>query len=294
MSLTDTPSATSSPVLASGASRCGWLAGLIADPYGRDHVLASLSAAQAKVLDFLTSGTSGQPGSTSSSSAALQLCLESRLRARTQSLGSTLFKMTWKQWVTPSGRSRFRLRASGHRTSETGFTGWPTPNAGPQNDGDTTWQARREVLKAKHGNGNGFGMNLGQAVTLATWPTPRREDSESTGAHRGKPDTLHSATQLAGWLSPTSGSPNSLRGKGQDPAVRKAGGHAVNLQDQVTLTHGPTLPGLSAATEKPGQLNAAFSLWLMGYPVVEWLSVAPFRLPKEVKSAREYLAELES
>jgi len=35
------------------------------------------------------------------------------------------------------------------------------------------------------------------------WPTPRAEDAESTGAHRGKPDTMSSAAKLAGWCSPT-------------------------------------------------------------------------------------------
>jgi len=47
---------------------------------------------------------------------------------------------------------------------------WPTPNAGPQNDSDTTWPQRREELKEKWGN-NGFGLTLGMAAT--NWPTPR-------------------------------------------------------------------------------------------------------------------------
>lgn len=41
--------------------------------------------------------------------------------------------------------------------------GWPTPNAGPQNDTDTKWRERREECKKKHGN-NGFGLTLGMAV----------------------------------------------------------------------------------------------------------------------------------
>lgn len=31
------------------------------------------------------------------------------------------------------------------------------------------------------------------------WPTPRAEDSEQTGAHRGNADTLNSASKFAGW-----------------------------------------------------------------------------------------------
>lgn len=94
---------------------------------GRGAHPANLSPRQAKELGLMTSGTSGLPSTTSSRSAGLQKSLESRLRANTSILGSTLFKMTWKPWVTPSGRSRSRLRASVLRTSETVFTGVPTP-----------------------------------------------------------------------------------------------------------------------------------------------------------------------
>jgi len=40
----------------------------------------------------------------------------------------------------------------------------------------------------------------------------------------------------SGWPTPTLGSPNSLRGHGQEPSIRKAGGHSVNLQDMVRLS----------------------------------------------------------
>lgn len=46
------------------------------------------------------------------------------------------------------------------------LAGWPTPNAGPQNDTDTKWEERRARIKAEKKNGNGFGMTLGMAVTL--------------------------------------------------------------------------------------------------------------------------------
>lgn len=46
------------------------------------------------------------------------------------------------------------------------FAGWPTPNAGPQNDTDSRWEERREELKEKAINGNGFGMTLGMAASL--------------------------------------------------------------------------------------------------------------------------------
>ena len=41
-----------------------------------------------------------------------------------------------------------------------------------------------------------------ERLGLAIWPTPRAEDSELTGAHHGRPDTLTSAADLAPWATP--------------------------------------------------------------------------------------------
>jgi hypothetical protein len=90
------------------------------------------------------------------------------------------------------------------------MAGWPTPAANTYGEDLDKEMARRARLKEKHGNGNGAGM------------------------------TIALAAQTAGWPTPTLGSPNSLRGQGQDPMKRKQGGHAVNLQDSVTLSGWPT------------------------------------------------------
>ncbi len=68
------------------------------------------------------------------------------------------------------------------------------------------------------------------------WPTPKAEDSESTGAHRGKPDTLTSAARLTGWRSP-----DAREGRGgqySDPEKvlqRMEAGHQTLLEDQALL-----------------------------------------------------------
>ena len=122
-------SAISSLELACGHTHYDKLGGLTINQYGQALVPANLSARQAREWGLLTSG--------SSYSAALQSSLENRLRVRTAILGSTSYTLIWKPWVTPSGQSRFRLRASGRRISENGCTGWPTPTTRDWKDGSS-------------------------------------------------------------------------------------------------------------------------------------------------------------
>ena len=144
-------------------------------PSGPEVAHASLSAMRAREGGPTTNDISGPLFTASSPSADLQSSLESRLRARLEGRGSPLYELTWKDWDMPSGPPICALRASARRTSDSDCGGWPTPNAGPQNDTDTKWQERREALSRKYGN-NGFGMTLGMAATLAGWATPTGRD----------------------------------------------------------------------------------------------------------------------
>ena len=134
MTSPDSPNAISSPASASGPSRFDAPVGPMTVPSGLAPALVNLSARQARALHLLTSGTSGPHSSTSSASAALQSSLVSRLQADLQPTGSTLYRLTWKAWVLPSGRSLSRLRASVRRTSETALTGWVTPTTRDHKD----------------------------------------------------------------------------------------------------------------------------------------------------------------
>ena len=153
----DSRSATSLPELASGLIPCGSPDGLTINQSGQAPARASLSARQAKVMGLLTSGTFGPTSSTSSASAGLSMSLANRLQAVTQTHGSTLYKLTWKEWNTPSGLCRLRQRASVLRTSGSGPTGWPTPTArsttGAGTSGANGWD---EHSDGSHFNGMAY------------------------------------------------------------------------------------------------------------------------------------------
>ena len=127
--LQDSPNAISSRESACGALPLDALGGQTISQFGQVLVLANLSARQAKEMGLLMSGIYGQRGSSSSHKSYLQQFLVSKLRQKTDSLGSTLYTMTWKGRTTPSGRTILALRASARRTSDKDFTSWPTPQA---------------------------------------------------------------------------------------------------------------------------------------------------------------------
>jgi hypothetical protein len=225
----DLLSATSSPESASGAGHCDLLGGPTTSPSGPAPAHANLSAKQAKAAGLMTSGTYGPRGTGSLLNPGPLSSLVSRLRARLALLGSTLFKLTWKERVSPLGSLIYALRASAPRTSDSGSGSWATPTAQDHSRGDKParpWDT---------------GVPLSQQAVLASWPTP------------------------------TACSPNSLRGNGQDPAKRKAGGHAVNLQDAVRLAAWPTptvgnsegsqsCEGMSATGKMPDGRKVAVAL----------------------------------
>ena len=182
MSLLDTRSATSSPESECGALPCDAPGGQTTGQCGPDLAHASLSARQAKEMGLMMSGIFGLPSSGSSNSAGLQKSLESRLQQSAQILGSTLYKLTWKPWVTPSGVSRFRLRASVPRTSGTGPSGWVTPSARDWKDSP----GMATVASNPDGSVRNRVDQLPRQAAMAGWPTPQASDSTGGGKRRGR------------------------------------------------------------------------------------------------------------
>ena len=122
---------TSSPASPDGHTHSDSPASPTMPMSGPAAVPANRSATRARGAESATLDIFGRHGSTSSASADLQRSLESRLRAALDSRGSTLFVLTWKDAVTPSGHRICALRASARRTSDSGCTSphstWPTP-----------------------------------------------------------------------------------------------------------------------------------------------------------------------
>jgi hypothetical protein len=230
------------------------------DLFGPDHAPASPLAQPERAKHQAMNATSGPSGLNLSEQFDRQSSLANRLKRQLDGAGSTLFTLTWKRKATPLGRPYYQLQASGRRTSGNDCGSWQTP----------------KVATGKYQYINGDKtkpfLNLEGQAELASWPTPTAyptggpQDPEKQRAG-GHTVTLKDQASAVAWATPT-----SRDGKHEtEPRFREGQGQPLSRE---VLMSGPISSGSPAQTESKGQLNPAFSLWLMGYPP-EWLSCAP-------------------
>jgi hypothetical protein len=238
---TDTPNATSSLGLASGHTPSDKQVSQTIHPSGRDHAPANPSHQQGAEQAQQTSDISGPNSTVWSRSAALQESLVSRLQEKVGHLGSTMYRLTWREKSTPQGWSYSQLGASAHRTKDKDCTGlpkthWPTPLGQDQiGSARTTTQTQKWSDPSSPQQTQHTSLD---AARLAHWPTPIKSDARgSAGAEPRKMAELPNLVRLTG--------PTRLTATGQ-----------IQIGSTVEMTNG-------------GQLNPAHSRWLMGLPT-EW------------------------
>jgi len=287
-----TPSVISSPGLVDGQERLKLPSGTQIDLFGPEALHVKASQSQGKEREKTIADTSGQCSLISLESANLQLCLENKLQQLSDMGGSMIYKMTFKQKVTPAGRVYSHLAVSGHRTKGTDSSSqqsaWPTPILSDMKDrgswDDPVVQRRIRIGKQ---------VPLSSLVqTTSPWPTPSTRDHK--GGYKGgrirngklSVDVLDVAAQLTAWPTPTAAtlSPwttptatDPRRGT-KPPRPQDTG---IPLTQQVSGLNPQSFTAEMGKTV-PSQLNPRFSLWLMGYPI-EWAYCAERVTPSSRK-----------
>lgn len=271
-----------------GATRSGAQAGPTVAPSGQVHARAKGSHHRGYNAASTTSDISGPTGIVSfepsghlsyseSRSQALSSSAERTIRQasmdltdsmariakrKTRQLGSTLFKLIWKDQFTPWGSKLPLLRAVGHRISVSASSllenGWNTPRA---TDGT-------------NGGPNQAGGALSADAALTGWATASARDwkdspgmATETADGRVRLDQLPRQAHLAGW--PTATSTDATRGSPETDEAKKARGAktGTSMIDAAHLAAWPTpiaeeaKAGMHCANQTTVSMASSLAAW---------------------------------
>jgi len=194
-------------------------------------------------------------------------------------------------WNTPratDGSNGGPNQAGGALTPDAALSGWPTPNAV---NGDRTAYKDFDKLMARKAAGRQ--TNLQEIVMVAGWPSPTvgnamgsqmAKDASTTGR---RPDgskatvSLNAVAQASGWPTPTSQDHNVPL----NALLGRVAWLTANPQAARITADGIMLTGCSAGMESGGQLNPAFSGWLMGFPEAWCKAAISCQLPARLRKA---------
>ena len=217
----------SSAALAAGPTPAALPVGPTTDLFGQVRVPVSRSAPRDAEVAPTTHGTCGPTSYASSVPSGPLWLLENKLRARLAMVGSTEFKLIWRERVTPAGALISRLAPWTPRISGPGSTGapsgkWATPTlCGNYNRKGSSPTSQDGIVIQMRG--------------AATWPTPTVAD-------------------VTGGRKTRSGMRNN------EPLMN-------GLMHGIPAPSGQTMNGSPATTARRGVPNPAHPCWLMGYPV---------------------------
>lgn len=289
-----TSNVTSLQASAFGRWLCAMPDGKIIAEFGQEVARVSLSARQVKAMGLMTSGTYGQRGSTLLKNAHLKSSWVSKLQVKTVLLGSTLYRLTWKEQNTPSGRQIPALRASALRTSDRDFIGWPTPKAADKNAGQI---------------GKNFGRTSGLSLTQTVHNKMQGWGTATAKAFEGDPQKAidrkmklgigYKATQLGHQVAYFSGWPTPTATDGRKSGEISPRRNAMGLSETVSYLRqhpqpcrltasGEIVIGSTAQMVFSGPLNPEQPRWQMGIPP-EWALSAPTETPSALRKRKALL-----
>ncbi len=147
------------------------------------------------------------------------------------------------------------------------LSGWPTTTAGDAANAANATATRHNPNSSHHS-----GTTLTDAARMASWATPKAEDSESAGMRhsRGVADTLTAQSSLAAWATPSARDHKDS----SDPSTWNCTEDRDRMDQLPRQVFGAMPNGSPAGTGKPGQLNPALSRWLQGHPIA-WDECSP-------------------